>query len=343
MKTKPVLSTSILAMLCTAATASALTMETVTIGNPGNPNDSTGYGAVATTYAIGKYEVTLNQYREFLEAVAVTDTYGLYHPSMGTNLNIAGISRGGSPGSYAYSVIGDGNRPVTYVSWYDAARFSNWLSNGQPTGLQTVGTTESGSYTLTGNTGLISYNGTGLYRLPSESEWYKAAYYQPLAAGGDADGYWLYPTGSNAIPNSRNGSVSDANSGNFRRSVLPNPDGVNDGYAVSGSTSYSSSQQYLTSVGAFTQADSYYGTFDQGGNVFEWNDAIISASRGLRGGSWGNDESNLRSSGRVDDDPALESDLVGFRIATVPEPTVSVSLMLAGGLLLARRKRPSAL
>jgi formylglycine-generating enzyme required for sulfatase activity len=137
--------------------------------------------------------------------------------------------------------------------------------------------------------------------------------------------------------------VSDANSGNFRRSVLPNPDGVNDGYAVSGSTSYSSSQQYLTSVGAFTQADSYYGTFDQGGNVFEWNDAIISASRGLRGGSWGNDESNLRSSGRVDDDPALESDLVGFRIATVPEPTVSVSLMLAGGLLLARRKRPSAL
>jgi formylglycine-generating enzyme required for sulfatase activity len=345
MKTKPILSTSILAMLCTAATASALTIDTVTIGDPGNPNDPlTGglYGGVSYTYAIGKYEVTLNQYREFLEAVAVTDTYGLYHPSMGTNLNIAGISRGGSPGSYAYSVIGDGNRPVTYVSWYDAARFSNWLSNGQPTGLQTVGTTESGSYTLTGNTGLISYNGTGLYRLPSESEWYKAAYYQPFTAGGDTDGYWLYPTGSNAIPNSRNGSVSDANSGNFRRSVLPNPDGVNDGYAVSGSTSYSSSQQYLTPVGAFTQADSYYGTFDQGGNVFEWNDAIISSSRGLRGGSWGGFELGLLSSLRSNGDPSGESADVGFRIATVPEPTVSVSLMLAGGLLLSRRKRPCA-
>jgi formylglycine-generating enzyme required for sulfatase activity len=233
---------------------------------------------------------------------------------------------------------------VTYVSWYDAARFSNWLSNGQPTGLQTVGTTESGSYTLTGNTGLISYNGTGLYRLPSESEWYKAAYYQPAAAGGDADGYWLYPTGSNAIPNSRNGSVSDANSGNFRRSVLPNPDGVNDGYAVSGSTSYSSSQQYLTPVGAFTQADSYYGTFDQGGNVFEWNDAIIfSSSRGLRGGSWTDLGVSLQSSIRDGLDPTGEDLNVGFRIATVPEPTVSVSLMLAGGLLLARRKRPSAL
>jgi formylglycine-generating enzyme required for sulfatase activity len=239
-------------------------------------------------------------------------------------------------------VIGDGNRPVTYVSWYDAARFSNWLSNGQPTGLQTVGTTESGSYTLTGNTGLISYNGTGLYRLPSESEWYKAAYYQPAAAGGDADGYWLYPTGSNAIPNSRNGSVSDANSGNFYRSVAPAADGVNDGYAVSGSTSFPGGNA-LTPVGAYTASDSYYGTFDQGGNVFEWNDAINSSSRGRRGGSWNGNESTLRSSYRYGLDPAIENNDVGFRIATVPEPTVSVSLILAGGLLLARRKRPSAL
>ena len=349
MKTKPVLSTSILAMLCTAATASALTMETVTVGNPGNPNDSTGYGGVATTYAIGKYEVTLNQYTEFLNAVADTDAYGLYNASMGTDLNSRGITRTGSPGSYTYSVIGDGNRPVTYVGWYDAARFSNWLSNGQPTGLQTVGTTETGSYTLTGNTGLISYNGTGLYRLPSESEWYKAAYYQPAAAGGDTDGYWLYPTGSNAIPNSRNGSVSDANSGNFYRSVTPASDGVNDGYAVSGSTSSSVSQQYLTSVGAFTQADSYYGTFDQGGNVWEWNDAVISydhlisSSRGLRGGSWNAGMADLRASFRNGADPASEESVFGFRVATVPEPTVSVSLMLVGGLLLARRKRPSAL
>ena len=96
-------------MLCTAATASALTMETVTVGNPGNPDHTTGYGGVATTYAIGKYEVTLNQYREFLAAVAVTDTYGLYNPSMGTDLNSRGITQTGSPGSYAYAVIGDGS------------------------------------------------------------------------------------------------------------------------------------------------------------------------------------------------------------------------------------------
>ena len=321
-------------------------METVTVGNPGNPHDPvTGglYGGVSETYAIGKYEVTLNQYTEFLAAVAVTDTYGLYNSGMGTDLNIRGITRTGGPGSYAYSVIGDGNRPVTYVSWYDAARFSNWLSNGQPTGLQTVGTTESGSYTLTGNTGLISYNGTGLHRLPSENEWYKAAYYQPAAAGGDTDGYWQYPTGSNAIPNSRNGSVSDANSGNFYRDDEV-ASGFNGGHAVTNSTSYSDSQQYLTPVGAFTQADSYYGTFDQGGNVWEWNDAVMdSSSRGLRGGWWYLTEFYLQASYCSSSDPTYEGSSVGFRVVSVPEPTVSVSLMLSGGLWLARRKRPSAL
>ena len=358
MKKPALLIYSLSAVLLSAA--HGLTLDTVTVGNPGNPNDPSdgdsttlgvqNYGGVATTYAIGKYEVTLNQYREFLAAVAVTDTYGLYNSSMGTDLNGKGITRTGSSGSYSYAVFGDGNRPVTYVSWYDAARFSNWLSNGQPTGLQTDGTTETGSYTLTGNTGLISNNGTGLYRLPSESEWYKAAYYQPAAAGGDTDGYWLYPTGSNAIPNSRNGSVSDANSGNFYRSVTPASDGVNDGYAVSGSTSSSVSQQYLTSVGAFTQADSYYGTFDQGGNVWEWNDAVFlddadvpNSLRGLRGGSWDVGMADLRASFRNGADPASENSVFGFRVATVPEPTVSVSLMLVGGLLLARRKRPSAL
>jgi formylglycine-generating enzyme len=102
------------------------------------------------------------------------------------------------------------------VRWFDAARFSNWLHKGQPnTGSQTVGTTETGAYALDGATsgvGITKAVGSQ-YWIPSENEWYQAAYYQPAAA----DGYWQYPTGSNALPNSRNGSVSDANSGNFYR------------------------------------------------------------------------------------------------------------------------------
>ena len=194
----------------------------VTVGDPGNPNDpldydnnpSTNYGAVGSTYAIGTYEVTLNQYTAFLNAKAASDPLSLYNPGMATDLNSAGISRSGSSGSYVYAVIGDGSRPVTYVSFYDALRYANWLHNGSGSG-----STETGAYTLLGGTaapsnGLtVTRNGGAQYWIPSENEWYKAAYYQPAAAGGDADGYWLYPTGSNAIPNSRNGSVSDANSG----------------------------------------------------------------------------------------------------------------------------------
>jgi Sulfatase-modifying factor enzyme 1 len=135
------------------AAHAAITIQTVTIGDLGNPNDSTTgglYGGVSSTYAIGTYEVTLLQYTAFLNAVGATDTNALYNPSMGTDLNIAGISRSGASGSFAYSVIGDGNRPVTYVSWFDAARFTNWLHNGQPTGLQTASTTENGAYALLG-------------------------------------------------------------------------------------------------------------------------------------------------------------------------------------------------
>jgi formylglycine-generating enzyme required for sulfatase activity len=244
-------------------TASALvTIDSVYVGNAGNAADWTGYGAVAYDYGIGKYEVTLNQYTEFLNAVAKTDTYGLYNTSMGTDLNVAGISRSGISGSYSYSVIGSGNRPVTYVSWYDSARFVNWLHNGQPVGAQAAGTTETGAYTMTGNTGFPTRNSGWKYGLPSENEWYKAAYHQPAAQGGDVDNYWLYPTATNAIPNSRNGSLTDANSANFYRDDgIAN--GFNDGYAV-----YTGGNG-LADAGAFSLADSFYGTFDQAGNVWE--------------------------------------------------------------------------
>ena len=106
----------------------------VTVGNGGNANDTTGYGAVANTYKIAQNETTISQYAEFLNAVAKTDTYSLYSTSMTTSY-INGISRSGSSGTFTYSVApGSGNKPITYVSWFDAARFTNWLHNGQLTG-----------------------------------------------------------------------------------------------------------------------------------------------------------------------------------------------------------------
>lgn len=109
--------------------AGQTSLAMVSVGNPGNPAGPPGgdypHGAVAYEYAIGKYEVTIGQYAEFLNAVAATDTYSLYHPSMGTNLNVRGIARSGAPGSYSYQPIGSPNRPITFVTWGSAARFAN--------------------------------------------------------------------------------------------------------------------------------------------------------------------------------------------------------------------------
>jgi formylglycine-generating enzyme required for sulfatase activity len=338
------LRTSVLVVALTGLMAgnvsAVITIDSVPVGNSGNANDSTGYGAVGYDFYMGKYEVTLNQYTAFLNAVAAADTYSLYNANMAANLNSAGISRSGVSGSYTYSVIGSGTRPVTFVSWFDAARFVNWVQNGQPTGLQITTTTEDGAYTLLGAVSgvSISKNAGAQFWIPAESEWYKAAYFQPAAQVGPAGSYWLYPTRSSAIPNSRNGSFSDPNSANFKRDDgISN--GYNDGYAVSGSTAYSSLQQYLTSVGAFSLANSYYGTFDQGGNVSEWSDAISGTSRIVRGGSWTDAESFLRATTRTGYSPTLETSNLGFRIVIVPEPGVAGLLALGMALLAWKRSR----
>jgi len=264
-----------------AALTLPVSAQYVTVGDPGNPNDSTGYGGVATTYAIGTYEVTLNQYATFLNAVAATDTFNLYNTNMASDLNSAGISRTGSSGSYVYGVIGDGQRPVTYVSFYDAMRYANWLGTGS---------TETGAYTLLGGTATPS-NGLTVTRnvgatvwIPSENEWYKAAYYDPSVSG-PVDDYWLYPMRSDTTPTS-NTPGGGTNRGNF----------YDGDYATTQSGSYSGTQNYLTAVGAYTDSASYYGTYDQGGNVWEWNDTIIGSSRVLRGGSWNSLENDLRAS-----------------------------------------------
>ena len=290
--------TTLLSALALPASAS-VTIDWVTVGNAGNAADTTGYGAVNYEYQIGKYEVTNAQYGAFLNAKASTDSYGLYSTSMSSY----GITRSGSSGSYTYSVTGAlANRPVVHVSWFDAARFANWLANGQGSG-----DTETGSYTLNGATsGIITANiGAGVY-IPTENEWYKAAYYN----GANAT-YSLYPNGQNSM------TTADAN--------------------------YDNSVGSSTNVGTYSGDPSFYGTFDQGGNVWEWNDAVISGSqRGQRGGSWSfsfGSNSALTSTGRSYDVPSNGFLNLGFRVATVPEPTSLLLTMLASGVMLMRRKR----
>ncbi|HET6455565.1 MAG TPA: SUMF1/EgtB/PvdO family nonheme iron enzyme, partial [Armatimonadota bacterium] len=312
------------------------------VGNPGNTADTSahsgnpaGQGSVGYAYNIGKYEVTAGQYNEFLNAVAATDTYGLYNTNMWDSPYGCKIQRMGSSGSYTYSVASDwANRPVNSVSYWDSCRFANWLHNGQPAGLQDLTTTEDGTYLINGYNG---YDGRTIQRkagwqwaVTSEDEWYKAAYYK---GGSTSAGYWDYPTSSDSMPSNDLGNPTDP--GN-------NATYYSNGYTIG-------SPYYRTEVGAHENSDSPYGTFDQGGNVWEWNEAIVYqdatyAYRGLRGGSFGIIGTGLQASCRNSSYyyPDNESDYVGFRVSkVVPEPS---SLIILGSGILAlagmiRRKR----
>jgi len=336
-------------MVATPTWAQLVNYELVPVGDAGNAADTTGYGAVPYGYQMGKYDVTIGQYTAFLNAVAATDTYSLYNAGMATDLNVAGISRSGTSGSYTYSVINNGgnsaNRPITYVDWFDAARFANWMSNGQPTGLQGQTTTESGAYDLwmwppgvAPGVSFVNWN-TGLaplYRIPTENEWYKAAYYSPVLNSGSG-GYYTYATQSNADPGNLIGS--GANQANWNNGV----------FSVTRWPFYSPSENYLTDVGAFTNSESFYGTFDQSGNVYQWNDldGRTGLSRGFRGGIWDyRDAFFLSSAWRDSQAPSYEDTYIGFRLASpvaMPEPSTWVmglaGIACAGWGTYRRRKR----
>ena len=97
-------------LLAVPALAAPITMDMVTVGNPGNANDTGGTqnGAVAYSYQIGKYDVTIGQYTSFLNAADPngTNPNGIYNSSMATDLNIAGISyTAGASAGAKYSVM----------------------------------------------------------------------------------------------------------------------------------------------------------------------------------------------------------------------------------------------
>jgi sulfatase modifying factor 1 len=389
-------------------------IEFMSVGDPGNANDepdSNGlaFGRVDYNYKISKYEITFGQYVEFLNAVAKTDPNGLFNPGMQDDKLLNGIARTGENGDYRYSLLSSAstNKPVSYVNFLDAVRFTNWINNGQGNA-----STETGAYSITTaelvgarrRNGITTYQakgrldlkvgdqvqmsgltgsgfearstirsvikrkgytyirvenngrngkatGTGTmtvipathdsgakYWIPTENEWYKAAYYNPKLNNGKG-GYYDWATQSDSTPGN---TVGDApNQANIRTSTrfansgfLPKPDPL-------------IGPNMLTSVGSFTNSASYYGTFDQDGNVTEWNESIydfssafgdyngsVNGPRSKRGASFYNPDPGTASR----DDGLMPNDAgyaAGFRLASASD------LFPANNLSSATTKKPA--
>jgi formylglycine-generating enzyme len=296
----------VLAMVCVMAVANfasadtirGINMDFVTIGSAGNPADTRaqanpyGCGSVDYNYRIGKYEVTHNQWTAFL-SLAGTPT---------------GTDGGYSAGSTYY-----GQMPVNNASWYEAAQFCNYLTSGDKSRgvYQFSGNNANPSSFLGINRALAKTTYGITYFIPTEDEWYKAAYYKP-----DGSGYSTYANGTNTAP------IAGVNSNYY------------DGVYYMGAWD----------VGSGTQEQN--GTFDMMGNFWEWNETTCgyvgyenSPVLGIRGGSWVpySDGDSLKSSDRGYIGRESEYYMLDFRVASdIPEPCTL--LLLGLGAAIATRK-----
>ena len=255
-------------------------------------------------YYIGRTEVTNAQYVDFLNAVAASDPYDLFQSHMADE-TLGGIVRMGSDGSYTYSVKAPngsytyGDKPVNYITCFDAMRFANWLHNGAGSG-----DTETGAYTLLGGTPTpsnsedVGRNPGASWFLPNLHEWYKAAFYDEVTQT-----YFDYPTRSDVAPDN---AVPADDSGNS----------TNHSFATG------SPSMPFTTVGAYVQSPGPWGTFDQGGNVREWTESkrrLSFASRTLTGGSYSVGPNYQKTSDFwwEAQGPHAYSPDYGFRVATL--------------------------
>ena len=315
--------------LLMADPARAISISWVTVGNPGNPADTNFTGAVAAEYRIMAFEFTNSQYAAFLNAVdpAGVNPNSIYNPAMGTGRG--GILNSGSQTGARYVVAPNmGDKPVNYVSWFDAARVANWLHNGQGNG-----DTETGAYTLANSVAApaLAVNVGARFWIPTEDQWYKAAYFNAAANGG-AGGYSAYPHGfAHAAP-------VDATAEGVGRIGEVTPVQSAPYANFQAQATWNGLWGNVTSVGT-NGAPSFYGAYDMAGNVAEWSEPVSQngidrSTLPVRGGTWLNTlPTDLSSSARFTKAVAIEDDELGFRLVSpVPEPA---ALGLASGGLVA--------
>jgi len=305
-----------------------IVFDLITIGNPGNvpdapyPDPEVKRGAVDYVYQISKYEITVEQYTDFLNHKAASDPHALYHPDMADTLLDGGalINRSGVAGSYVYTSVSEKEtQPVRMVSFYDGLRLANWMHNGQGDG-----DTETGAYTLSLGVWLTRET-DARWALVSENEWHKAAHYDS-----DTETYFEYPNGKDTIAYPTDQTT--LRELNFGSDPYWAPDGPLN-------------RLYFTSIGQ-TTGQSSYGVCDMGGNVREWTDSLVPPGQGayrvVRGGAYSSSASYLARDGASASNPTTEGEGYGLRLVfldIIPEPASCLLMLLGGtGILGMKRK-----
>jgi formylglycine-generating enzyme required for sulfatase activity len=284
--------------------ANQFSIDFVTIGNPGNAADTTGSPNPAGRV---DYVYNIGKYEVSRDMITKANAAG------GLGITLFDLSSYGGNGV---------NRPATGVSWNEAARFVNYLNTSQNYQAAYNFTTSGANANIT-LWGAGQYSGSNQFRhkdayyfLPSMDEWYKAAY-------GSPSGTWYnYANGSDSAPT----AVASGTSG----AVYNGQSGPAD----------------ITNAGGL----SAYGTMAQGGNAIEWNESAYDGSnnsayeeRELRGGSWDISNLSLVASGRDVNIPSGVFDNSGFRVASVPEPSSGLLVLLGLSAVLRRRLKPVSL
>lgn len=277
-------------------------IDFVNIGDPNNSPytliDNRGpsyYGGVSYEYGLSIYSISQNQ-------IDLAKSNGL-----------TGV----------YAGAWSGNKPAANITWYEAATFVNWLNTSK--GFHQAYNLSDGTPFSAWNSWDTGYDPSNTFRnkgakyvLPSEDEWFKAAYY------GGGGSYTVYPTGNQK------------------------PQPVSSGTNAGSSVYYSSSPADVNNAGG----PSGFGVIGIGGNVTEWmegnynrSDSSPASPRAVRGNSFKSESDvPLMANQRGYMNPSWEGIDMGFRVVslnTVPEPSTYAlfGLGAVGVLMVMRRKK----